>query len=111
MTVFFKNQTFSVSRTTGQTINATGFYTTGSTSTFNVSGSFQPISGKDRQMLPEGVKETATHWFYSETALLIDDVITHTDGSKYQVKTIEVWQGFGLGLDHYANVLQYVEGS
>ena len=61
--------------------------------------------------MPENVKEVATHWFFTTTELMTSDLIEDSAGKKYEVHTVEVWQGFGLGLDHYTCILRYVEGS
>jgi len=109
MTVFFMNRTLTVTRTSSQTIGADGFLTSGSTTTFTVVGSLQPLSGKERNMLPEGCKDTATHKFYTTSELYTSDRLERTDGTKYEVLSVEEYQGYGIGMDHYKVILQQVE--
>jgi hypothetical protein len=105
------NRSLSVTRTSSQTIGADGFITSGSESTFVVVGSLQPLSGKERNMLPEGSKDVATHKFYTISELYTSDHLERTDGTKYEVISVEEYQGFGIGMDHYKVILQQVENN
>jgi len=78
----------------------------GATSVLNFSASVQPLTGNERQALPEGLRERGRYYIYTSFALRTEDQTTKTPadevdlfGKKYKVVLLEPWQNNILG--HY----------
>ena len=69
---------------------------------FPIDASFQPISQKDLQLLPEGMRNEGTVKIYTETELFtsdssecgIPDRLCHED-IVYQVQSVDSWKDIG----------------
>ena len=103
----FKTGTYTVTRTGGGTYSS-GVYTAGSTSTFDITASVQPVSGRDLQVLPEGQHGNEVRVIYTTTELRTRNPTNAGDkisiGSEdWEVFRFERWEAFGLNLsgDHY----------
>lgn len=59
--------------------HATGQYVPGSTSTFNVTASVQPFSGRETVVLPEGVRTEDVRVLWTATELRVHDDDTDPD--------------------------------
>lgn len=80
--------------------------------TFSITCSLQPISGKNRRMMPEGVSTTHSKLVFSKEPLLTAD--EHLDqesdtvnlgGIMYEVISVEDWTGYGLVTDHHKSII------
>lgn len=73
-----------------------GRFFPGNTTTLNITGSIQPLVGRDLELLPEGLRTRELLKIYSATPLLVHganqnpDLIT-ISGVQYQVETAEQW--------------------
>lgn len=69
---------------------------------FPIRASFQPVSQKDLQLLPEGMRNQGTVKIYTETELLTVDTsecgspdrLCH-EGVNYQVQSVDSWKDVG----------------
>lgn len=84
-----------------------GRWVDGSTISFNVTGSLQPVSGNKAQALMEGKRLISIMEFITAVKLIAADPITQIsgdivtiDGNPYEVILVEPWQN-GI-LNHYA---------
>ena len=103
----FLTGTYQVTRTGGGSF-ANGVYTAGSTSTFDITASIQPLSGRDLQSLPEGQHANETRVVYTTTELMVRNPTNAGDkisynGELWEVFRMERWEAFGLNMsgDHY----------
>jgi len=89
-----------------QTGGTRGTFVAGAATTANISASMQPLTSRDRQLLPDGVRETAHMTIYTADALQGDapatsnavtqaDTITYA-GEVFQVYQDHNWQTDGL---------------
>jgi hypothetical protein len=93
------SNSYTVMRLAAGSYDANGRYSVGSSSTFSVNASIQPVSGRDLLRLPEGLrtKQLLAIWTRTplQTALAPNgpppDVLTYTDGLGYQVQTVLDW--------------------
>jgi hypothetical protein len=99
----FATGTYTVTRT-GAGSYSGGILSAGSTSSFSIVASVQPLSGRDLQVLPEGQRTDETRVLYTTTQLLTrtatqaPDSIS-IDGSTYEVFKVEDWTY--IGVTHY----------
>jgi len=101
-----------VYRSAGGDYNDVGEWeASGLDTSFAIVGSVQPLSGRDRELLPEGVRSDQVVKIYTETALRTDseDDGTKADqisdlGSRFKVISVEQ-HGEGV-LDHYRVIAQ-----
>lgn len=70
-------------------------------STFTVAGVLAPLSGRERERLPEGQRERATWQLFTPTQLrtasgteTLADLVT-VDGDAYEVAQVDEWAGLG----------------
>lgn len=90
----FKTGDYTVTRTATGTTDTSGIYSSGGTSTFSISASVQPLSGRDLKDLAEGMRadDFRTVWTLSELISLkvsnTPDVIL-IDGDHYRVNTVK----------------------
>lgn len=95
----FATGSYTVTRTAAGA-TALGRYTAGSTSSFDIAASVQPVSGRDLLALPEGLRADETRIVYTTTELRAltsasdTDAIT-IDGETWDVVRVERWQAFG----------------
>ena len=88
--------TYTVTRSNPGTYGTDGRLSLGSTSTFTITASVQPLNGRDLLRLPDGERTTERLKVYTPTQLFTQgagqapDVIT-VAGINYQVETAEVW--------------------
>lgn len=92
------NQTLTGTRRDPDTL-VKGRVVTGATSPLSFSGSVQPITGNERQALPEGLRERGRYYLYTDFALRTENQTTKEPadevdlfGSKYKVVFLEPWQ-------------------
>ena len=86
-----------VYRSAGGDYNDAGEWeATGPDTSFAIVGSVQPLSGRDRELLPEGVRSDQVVKIYTETALQTDseDSSTKADqisdlGSRFKIISVE----------------------
>ena len=91
-----------------------GVWTQGSSSTLNFTASVQPLSGKDKESLPEGFREKAGYKLYTDTEMktvdekngISADQVT-IDGLLYEVVTVGVWQNSII--NHYKVIVSLIE--
>ena len=101
--------TFSVKRYLAGTLNK-GRYAESAESTFNITASKQPPTGKEMLLMPEGRRETETYILYTDTKLNpaiqgganADRVII--DGDDFEVLKCETWQNDII--NHYRATVQ-----
>jgi hypothetical protein len=103
----FYTGTYKVTRTGGGSFT-NGVYALGTTSTFDITASIQPVTGRDLQVLPEGQHANETKVVYTTTELKTRDPSNAGDkitinGEAWEVFRVERWEAFGLNLsgDHY----------
>lgn len=77
-----------------------GRYTEGAQTTFTITGSIQPVGGRELEDLPEGQSGTEVRVIYTTTELFTrtpaneSDYVT-LDGEDWYVYRVERWQAFG----------------
>lgn len=97
LTSFSDGSVYTVTRTAKRTIDANGRATAPSTSTLTVRDAVvTPLSGRDRQALPEGARGHETRLFLSPVALQTTTATTEADsiaidGAAWLVITCEPW--------------------
>lgn len=75
-----------------------GKWVEGSTSTFTIQASVQPLRGEEIQLLPEGRRNSQAVRIYTDTQLYVKtDEQTNPDkltafGESYEVLSVEPWQ-------------------
>lgn len=89
----FATGTYPVTRTSAGAY-VEGRYTPGSTTTFNVVASIQPLSGRDLQTLPEGQHASETRAVYTKTELQTRTPSSEPDRLTINGESWEVWQSF-----------------
>lgn len=84
-----------------------GMYVPGKDQSFTIKGSIQPVSGREMQFLPDGMRAREVYKFYTDTKLAVvsedkskaaDRLVI--DGKKFEVVTVEDWSRH-LNLTHY----------
>jgi hypothetical protein len=97
----FKNATVSVIKGSAGTYTK-GRFTAGATTTVTQTVSIQPMSGKERQLLPEDIRTKNTVKIYSREQLKTTDVAGKVSADKvvykgvtYEVAVSEDWQEHG----------------
>lgn len=100
--------TYTVTRTTDGGHDSKGRAVAGSASTFEITASVQPMSGRDVQLLPEGYHGKETQKLYTTTALVAVDASNEPDevsigGENWKVIMVKHWEAFGS--DHYKAIL------
>jgi len=101
--------TFSVKRVIPGTY-AKGRYVEGAETSFNITASKQPPTGKEMLLMPEGRRETETYILYTDTKLNpaiqgganADRVVI--DGDDFEVLKCETWQNDII--NHYRATVQ-----
>lgn len=91
--------TYTVTRT-AQGTRSNGRYTPGSTSTFSIVASVQPMRGRDLRVLAEGQHAEDTRVIYTSTELRVmsptnDPDRVSIDGESYELFRCERWDAFG----------------
>jgi hypothetical protein len=61
--------------------------------TFEIQCHTQPLKGIDLLLVPEGDRTKDQRWLWTRAQLQIKDVIFRQE-SRYQIQTVEAWQGF-----------------
>ena len=85
-----------------------GHYVAGSPQQFDARGNIQPLSGIELQQLPEGDRQKEVKKIYTAFALQNGDVVTRSDGIRYEVQAVEDWTAFHQ--PHYKARLVRIEG-
>ena len=87
----------------------TGRTVRGSPISSTIRGSFQPLDGKEREALPEGVRQSETMKVYTKTNLRTSDQNTNSpadeieyDGRRFVVYQVDKWPKL---LSHYKALL------
>lgn len=98
--VGIKTGDYTVTRTAVGSYNGSGIYVPGATSTFTISASIQPTSGRDLLALPEGQRTQENRTVYTETELKTRTPTTDPDkisidGETWEVKTATRHYGHG----------------
>jgi hypothetical protein len=93
---------------------STGRYTEGSESSFEISGSYQPLARSELEFLPEGRREEHAYKIYTDTELrtLKDDTNPDKvviDGQDYEVYSRLPWRNFVI--NHYKFLVMKVKES
>ena len=86
-----------------------GVYQPGTTETFEVRASVQPVSNRELLRLPEGLRTSLLIKVVTETELRIGaapggpgpDIVTYR-GDRYQVEAVDAWDEFGGGYEAIA---------
>lgn len=99
---------YTVTRANGAGAYVNGLWVPGGTTTFDIVASIQPISGREKQQLPEGFHTKEIRVVYTTTALQTQngDALPDTvsiDGESWSVIRFERWQAFG-GVHHVAYI-------
>jgi len=84
-----------VTRYGADTYNSQGRGTRGATTTFSITCSFQPISGRDKVLLPEGIRPSETVSVWTPAALQLRDRIVVTSRGTFEVIHVDLWQDYG----------------
>lgn len=87
----------------------TGLPKPGAATITTITGSLQPISDKERLILPEGDRITANKKFYTKTKLTISDKLVRSNGEIYEVIQVQEFTDYGQETDHYKCYLSKVE--
>ena len=95
---FKTNGTYTVTRK-GAATYLKGRLIAASTSTFTITASIQPLTGRDMSLLPEGSRADNTKSLYTTTQLNTvgaaePDSLT-IDSVEFEVVNVEKWEGFG----------------
>ena len=91
---------YTVTRRGPSAYDSDGIRTSPTTSTLTVMGSLQPMSGRDLQRLPEGMRTREGKAFFTPTALLTaasgqePDTIS-ADGDTWEVSVVDRWAELG----------------
>lgn len=87
-----------------------GRYVEGTTSTFNITASVQPLQAREMDMLPENRRDSESFRLYTDTLLLVADRRTGVNadkvaisGSDYEVVSCATWQNDII--NHYKAVV------
>lgn len=93
--------TYTVTRYAAASFSSTGRVSAGTSSTFSITASVQPVSGREIDRLPEGLRAREVLALYTDTALQTrnstagaPDVVS-IDGSAWEVQTVENWNSLG----------------
>lgn len=84
-----------VTRYAADTYSSAGRGSRGAASTFTITCSFQPISGRDRVLLPDGVRPSETVSVWTATALQLRDRVAVSGRGTFEVIHIDLWQNYG----------------
>jgi len=85
-----------------------GHYVAGSPQNFDAQGNIQPLTGIELQQLPEGDRQKEVKKIYTAFALQNGDVVTRSDGIRYEVQAVEDWTAFHQ--PHFKARLVRIEG-
>ena len=93
------NATLTVTRTQAGTM-ADGIETPGTSATFTITASVQPLDGRELQALPEGERGSEIRVIYTTTELKTRTATTATDrveidGEPYEVISVATWKAWG----------------
>lgn len=89
--------TYTVKRRGPTTVGSDGRADTAASSTFSVTASVQPMSGRELQRLPEGLRVAERRNFFTTTALQVTaapDVVS-IDGEDWEVESVQAWGTLG----------------
>lgn len=75
-----------------------GHYEPGQLETITIDCNVQPLNGREVEQLPEGEREKEQKWVWTQTGLVIGDVVCYK-GEKYEVQRVEDWTIFCIS--HY----------
>lgn len=97
--VGIKTGDYTVTRTVAGSY-AGGLYTPGSTSSFSIEASVQPVTGRDLKVLPEGHHSEEMVKIFTKTELKtrspgFDPDKVAIGGETYEVKNVQAWTAFG----------------
>lgn len=94
----FATGTYTVTRRAASTYS-NGVRVAGSTSTLSITASVQPVTGRELERLPEGMRTTEVVKLYTTTALRTADSgdpdHISIDGETYEVQLVERWTAKG----------------
>ncbi len=73
---------------------------------FVILAAAQPLTGRERETLPEGRRQIKTLKLYTETSLLVDNDKANQRADLVEVRgelfeVFEVWEQRGLDMDHF----------
>lgn len=88
---------YTVTRTTDNTIDSSGYAVEGTTSTLTISAVVQPLSGRELRRLDDGQRTTERLEVHTTTQLKVQgepDKIS-IDGKSWQVESLENWSALG----------------
>lgn len=91
------NGTYTVTRQAPATTDGNGRMVAGATSTFTVTGSLQPMSGRELRTLPEARQADEMRVLYTTTELrtgAAPDLVA-AEGSTWEVYRVARWDAFG----------------
>lgn len=93
----FNTRTLQVKRNTGSWVD--GYWTESETSTFNILGTWQPITGKKLEVYQNGDRSLDVFTGFTSTEIFMDDQINNTvsdiitvDSNDYEIIKIDKWQ-------------------
>jgi hypothetical protein len=97
----FTTGTYTLVRSSGEDTYVKGRRVAPATSTSSIVGCIQPVTGRDLQVLPEGMRADEARVLYSTSELRAEPPIDRViiDGEVWEVFKCERWQGFGT--THY----------
>ena len=101
-------QTVTVTRYAAGSYNSEREYVEGSTSTFEINATIQPLRGEELQSLPEGERTSEQYWVFTytelstadETDLSQGDVIEY-NSKDFDVVQVETWVGPTSATTHF----------
>lgn len=89
--------TYTVTRRGSTTVGSDGRADAASSSTLVVTASVQPMSGRELQRLPEGLRVAERRNFFTPTALQVTAApdIVRIDGEDWEVESVQAWGTLG----------------
>jgi len=107
---FKRPHTISIKRGNQTTTYVNGHPVDNSLTTYTgIKASVQPLSGKDKLMLPEGDRTRQIKKIYTVDEVLVNDIIIY-DSEEYEVQTVQMWQGNASSVNHYKSIAYRIEG-
>lgn len=102
--------TYTVTRSAAGAYGTDGRFVAGSTSTFSITASVQPLDGRDLLRLPEGLRTSEVLKIYTKTRLFVqgagqDPDSVAIDGVPHQIEMVETWGPAGNFYKAYARAV------
>jgi len=103
-----KVNTFTITRK-GAVTYTDGYPVQGTATSATAFGNIQPAPAEMLEILSEADRKRSPKKVWTKTELRINDVITASDGTQYEVKDVSDWQQQGLVASHYEALALRIE--